>query len=152
MTSEGSTDGHADWKTWRILSHRLVCPSLATVLRLSSSSLRMTLLPDSTLTRIEEIASVGKIPWRRNRPSTPVFLGFPGSSGGTESTCDVGALGLIPGLGRSLEKGKAAHSSILAWKSPMDSGAWWATVHGVAKSQTWLIDWTELNWWHKFSL
>ena len=39
-----------------------------------------------------------------------------------------------------LEKGKAAHSSILAWKSPMDSGAWWATVHGVTKSQTCLSD------------
>ena len=32
----------------------------------------------------------------------------------------------------------AAHSSILAWRIPMDRGAWRATVHGVAKSQTWL--------------
>ena len=35
-----------------------------------------------------------------------------------------------------LEKEMATHSSILAWKNPMDRGAWWATVHGVAKSQT----------------
>ena len=28
----------------------------------------------------------------------------------------------------------------------MDSEAWYAVVHGVAKSQTWLSDWTELNW------
>ena len=35
-----------------------------------------------------------------------------------------------------LEKGTAIHSSILAWKIPMDRGAWWATVHGVAKSGT----------------
>ena len=28
------------------------------------------------------------------------------------------------------------HSSILAWQIPMDRGAWWATVHGVAKSPT----------------
>ena len=35
-----------------------------------------------------------------------------------------------------LEKGRATHSSILAWRIPMDRGAWWATVHGVAKSQT----------------
>ena len=28
----------------------------------------------------------------------------------------------------------------------MDREAWRATVHGVAKSQTWLSDWTELNW------
>ena len=35
-----------------------------------------------------------------------------------------------------LEKEMATHSSILVWKNPMDGGAWWATVHGVAKSRT----------------
>jgi len=35
-----------------------------------------------------------------------------------------------------LEKETATHSSILAWRIPMDRGAWWATVHGVAKSRT----------------
>ena len=35
-----------------------------------------------------------------------------------------------------LEKGKATHSSILAWRIPLDRGAWWSAVHGVAKSQT----------------
>ena len=30
----------------------------------------------------------------------------------------------------------APHSSILAWKNPMDGGAWWAAVHGVARSRT----------------
>jgi len=35
-----------------------------------------------------------------------------------------------------LEKEKATHSSILAWRSPMDRGAWQATVHGVTKSWT----------------
>ena len=35
-----------------------------------------------------------------------------------------------------LEEGMATHSSILAWRNPMDRGAWQATVHGVAKSQT----------------
>ena len=34
-----------------------------------------------------------------------------------------------------LEKGKATYSSILDWRIPMDKGALWATVHGVAKSQ-----------------
>ena len=37
-----------------------------------------------------------------------------------------------------LEKGMATQSSILAWRIPMDRGVWWATVHGIAKSQTWL--------------
>ena len=39
-------------------------------------------------------------------------------SAGKESTCNAGDLGLIPGLGRSPEKGKATHSSILAWRIP----------------------------------
>ena len=59
-----------------------------------------------------------KICWRRDRLPTPVFLGFPCGSAGKESACNVGDLGLIPGLGRSLEKGKATHSSILAWRIP----------------------------------
>ena len=37
-----------------------------------------------------------------------------------------------------LEEETATHSSVLAWRVPMDRGAWWATVHGVTKSQTWL--------------
>ena len=39
-----------------------------------------------------------------------------------------------------LEEGMATHSSILAWRIPMQRGAWWAAVHGVAKSQTRLSD------------
>ena len=34
-----------------------------------------------------------------------------------------------------LEDRMATHSSILAWKIPMDRGVWWATVHGVTQSQ-----------------
>ena len=37
-----------------------------------------------------------------------------------------------------LEKGMATHSSILAWRIPMDRGPWRAAAHGVAKSWTWL--------------
>ena len=36
----------------------------------------------------------------------------------------------------------APHSSTLAWKNPMDGGAWWAAVHGVAKSRTRLSNFT----------
>ena len=35
----------------------------------------------------------------------------------------------------SLEEGMVTHAGILAWRIPTDRGAWWATVHGVAKSQ-----------------
>ena len=44
---------------------------------------------------------VGKIPLRRDRLPTPVFLVFPGGSDGKESACSVGDLVSIPGLGRS---------------------------------------------------
>ena len=46
------------------------------------------------------------------------YKGFPCGSAGKESACSVGDLGLIPGLRRPLEKGKATHSSILAWRIP----------------------------------
>ena len=36
----------------------------------------------------------------------------------------------------------APHSSTLAWENPMDGGAWWAAVHGIAKSGTRLSDFT----------
>ena len=45
-----------------------------------------------------------------------------------------------PGWEDPLEEGVATHSIILAWRIPMDRGAWLATVHGVAKSQTELSD------------
>ena len=44
-------------------------------------------------------------PWRRDRLPTPVFLGFPGGSAGKESLFNAGDPSLIPGSGRSLEKG-----------------------------------------------
>ena len=48
----------------------------------------------------------------------------------------------VPSLGWEdpLEEDLATHPSILAWRIPMDRGAWWATVHGVTKSQTRLSD------------
>ena len=57
---------------------------------------------------------------------------------GEESVCKAGASGdaySIPGEDH-LGDGMATQSSILSWRIPMDRGAWWATVHGIAKSQT----------------
>ena len=48
---------------------------------------------------------VGKFPWRRDRLSTLVFLGFPCGSGGKESACNAGDAGLIPEFGKSAGKG-----------------------------------------------
>ena len=44
----------------------------------------------------------------------------------------------VQSLGREdpLEEGMATHSSVLGLENPMDRGAWWAAVHGVAKYQT----------------
>ena len=60
---------------------------------------------------------VRKVPWRRNGLPTPVFLGFPGSSGGKESACNAGDLALIPGLGRSPE-GRHGNSLLLPGEFP----------------------------------
>ena len=60
--------------------------------------------------------------------------GFPGGSDNKDSACSVGGLGSILNWEDPLEEGKANHSSILAWRIPMDRGAWWATAHGVAES------------------
>ena len=65
---------------------------------------------------------VGEIGWWRNRLLTPAFLGFPGGSAGKGSSCNVGDLGLIPEMGICLEKEKATHSSILAWRIPWAEG------------------------------
>jgi len=52
-----------------------------------------------------------------------MFLDFPGGSDSKESTCNVRDMGLIPGWEDLLEEGMATHSSILAWRIPMDKGA-----------------------------
>ena len=70
-----------------------------------------------------------------------LLWGFHGGSVSKESTCSMGDLGLIPGLGRSPGEGMATHSNILAWRIHMDSGAWQAAVNGVTKSWTWLSNW-----------
>ena len=43
------------------------------------------------------------------------------------------------------EDGMATYSSILAWRIPMDRGAWWATVQGVTKNQTQLSNYAQHN-------
>ena len=52
----------------------------------------------------------------------------------------AGDMSSIPGQEDPLEKEMVTHSSILAWKNPMDRGAWRATVHGATESRTQLSD------------
>ena len=63
-------------------------------------------------------------------------ISFSGGSDGKESACSVEDLGLTPGSGRSSGEGNGNPLQYSCLENPMDRGAWRATVHGVAKSQT----------------
>ena len=66
--------------------------------------------------------------------------GFPCSSLSKKSACNAGDLGSIPRLGRSPGEGNGSPLQDSCLENPIDRGAWWATVHGIAKSQIWLSD------------
>ena len=59
--------------------------------------------------------------------------GFPGGSDGKESVCNAGDPDSIRGLGRSSGEGNGNPLQYSCLENPMDRGAWWVIVHGVAK-------------------
>ena len=61
---------------------------------------------------------VKKIPWRRDRLPTTIFLGFPGGPDGKEFACNVGDLGSIPGLGISPGEEHGYPLQYFFWRSP----------------------------------
>ena len=65
-----------------------------------------------------------------------VKSGLPSNSGGKESVCNVGDLGLIPGSGRSPQEGNGNPLQCSCLENSMDRGVWWTIVLGVTKSQT----------------
>ena len=67
---------------------------------------------------------------------------FPSGSDGKESAHHAGYLALLPELGRSPGEGNSHPLQYSCLENPMDRGASQATVHGVAKSQTRLSDFT----------
>ena len=87
-------------------------------------------MPDSSAGDPGSIPGLGSH-WRRDRLSTPGFLGFPCGSAGKESACNVGDLGLIPGLGRSPGEGKGYPLQYSGLENSMD-----CIVHRVAESNT----------------
>ena len=69
-------------------------------------------------------------------------MDFPGGSDGKMSACNAGDPGLIPESGRAPQEGNGNPLQFSCLENSMDGGAWWATVHGVAKSRTQLSDLT----------
>ena len=63
-------------------------------------------------------------------------MGFPGGSDGKESACSAGDVGSIPGSGRLPREGNSNPLQYSCPENSMDRGACWATVHGVAESDT----------------
>ena len=63
-------------------------------------------------------------------------MGFPGGFVVKNPPANAGDVGLIPGSGRSPGEGNGDLPQYSCLEHPMDRGAWWATVHGVAMSQT----------------
>ena len=86
---------------------------------------------------IQKYAALNKIKFI----SHPVRRGFPCGSAGKESACNVGDLGLIPGLGKSPGEGNGNPLQYSRLENSMDRGAWWAAVScGVTKSRIQLSD------------
>ena len=65
-----------------------------------------------------------------------ICLGFTGGLDGENSACNVRDPGSIPGLGRSPGERNGHPTPVSCLENHMDREAWWAAVHGVAKSQT----------------
>ena len=63
-------------------------------------------------------------------------LGFPGGSVVKNLPANAGDEGLIPGSGRAPGKGNGNPLQYSFLENPMDRGAWWATMHRIAKTQT----------------
>ena len=61
---------------------------------------------------------------------------LPGGSEVKAAACNAGDPGLIPGLGRSPGEGNGNPLQYSCLENPMEGGAWWATVHGVARCRT----------------
>ena len=66
--------------------------------------------------------------------NSPGFLGAASGKEAPTNAGDIRDVGSILGQEDPMEEGMATHSSILAWRIPMNRGAWQVTVHRVAKS------------------
>ena len=101
---------------------------------MTSGHIKVSLTPHYTPT-----VGAARLPLPKNVLKDPERGRLPWWLSGKESACHAGDTGdgaSIPGSGRSPgeENGNPLQCSCL--ENPRDGGAWWATVHGVTKSQT----------------
>ena len=82
--------------------------------------------------------SCSAITRKQNCRSISLLMGFPGGAVGKQSSCNAGDTGSIPRSGWSPGEGHGNPIQDSCLENPMDSRAWWATVHRVAKNGTWL--------------
>ena len=112
------TDGCGHFLKFTQLTHDSTVAAIQ-----GSSQYAMTMVPS----RASQMACLGT--WLSDKESTANVSG------------DAGNLGSIPGWGRSPGEGKGNPFQYSRLENPMDRGAWWATVHWVTQSWTWLSNW-----------
>ena len=90
---------------------------------ISLKALLLKNLPTIQETLVKFLGQKGrKVPWRRDRLPTPIFMGFPGGSDGKEFNCNARDLDLIPWLGRSPRGGHGKSLQCSCLKSPLNKG------------------------------
>ena len=95
---------------------------------------------------LKSLLSTGKLTVKMNTGGIfaflILFLDIPGGPDGKASAYNAGHPGSVPGSGRSSGEGNGNPLQYSCLENPMDGGAWQATVHGIAMSQTRLSDFT----------
>ena len=111
-----------------------------TSIRLSSTTTTTAECPRRLCMGWNWTALLNKGEW--NLKNSKRIRGFPGGSAVKNPYANTGASGSIPGSRRSPGEGNGNPLQYSCLGNPMERGAWLPTIHGVAKSQTQLNDWT----------